>query len=201
MASIEELSLEEKARLDEVVKRSQPSLQSEEVFNQCLAIIAEKECIDTAEEPKVSGTPIMLSGDLITYTNSGPLTVATEHRYAGSVVMDYPDPLGNTYGNFALGGSSDTSIQAAVVYGGKNSYNIDCLWLLAFGAKGDQVHAYVVCGPIDRFSPVAWDKTKEKIEISGDWGYYNDKDTGTSIYASIQNYGNGRYYVSASFYG
>uniref|UniRef100_A0A0D9XUE7 Uncharacterized protein n=1 Tax=Leersia perrieri TaxID=77586 RepID=A0A0D9XUE7_9ORYZ len=201
MASIDELSLEEKARLDEVIKRSQPSLKSEEVFNKCLAVIAEKECIDKAEEPKLGGTFITLPGDLINYTN-GPLTVASEHRYAGYVEIDYPDPLNSgAYGTFTLGGKSDTGIEAAVVYGGKNKNNVDCGWLLAFGAKADQVHVYVVCGPIDRFSPVAWDKTKEKIEISGSWGLYNDKDTGTSIYASIYDYGNGWYYVSASFYG
>lgn len=130
----EELSSEQKARLDEVIKQAELSLQSEELFNQSLAVAAEKEYIDhKAAAAKLLGNYIVVAGGLVNNTINGSLTTATDiqHQYAGSVLIDYPNPLDPGSGNFSMGGNG--SVEAAVVYFGTNrNRDQDCAWLLGF---------------------------------------------------------------------
>uniref|UniRef100_A0A0E0MHD6 Uncharacterized protein n=1 Tax=Oryza punctata TaxID=4537 RepID=A0A0E0MHD6_ORYPU len=208
MASIEsetneeivaQLSSEQKARLDEVVKQAELSLQSEEIFIESLAVAAEKEYIDKAAAGKLLGNYIFVAGDLRNYTN-GSLTSATDiqHQYAGSVLIDYPNSLDPGSGNFSMGGNG--SVEAAVVYFGTNSNrDQDCAWLIGF--RVPQMEVYVVCGPMTNFNSLDWGEIKIKIERGGQFGSYYDKNTGTQIYASLaSDPKNGRYSVTAVFY-
>lgn len=133
----EELSSEQKARLDEVIKQAELSLQSdEELFNQSLAVAAEKEYIDhkaAAAANLLGNNYIVVAGGLVNNTINGSLTTATDiqHQYAGSVLIDYPNPLDPGSGNFSMGGNG--SVEAAVLYFGTNrNRDQDCAWLLGF---------------------------------------------------------------------
>jgi hypothetical protein len=108
MASIQcekkdvELSLEEKACLDELTKQAEHSLNSQE----------------------------LLAGALKNQT-TGPLSIIASKIFAGQVVRNFPNPLCNL-DCFAMSGTFVKGVKAAVVYSGKNKAGEECGWLLAF---------------------------------------------------------------------
>lgn len=134
MASIEgerneevvgQLTLEQKARLDEVMKQAELSLQSDELLNKAAA-------------GKLLGNNyIAVSGVLSNYSK-GPLTLVAQHQYSGSVIMDYTNPIdaadsNNNPGRGYFIMEGDGSVEAAAVYNGKNNKgDQDCGWLFGF---------------------------------------------------------------------
>lgn len=136
MASIEserneevvgQLSSEQKARLDEVMKQAALSLQSDELLNKA-----------AAGKLQAGNYYFYVQGDLYNYTK-GPLTTTTDvqQQYSGSVLIDYTNPLKPSSNNKAGTGSftmaGDGSVEAAVVYFGKNDKgDQDCAWLIGF---------------------------------------------------------------------
>jgi hypothetical protein len=121
-------SLEEQTSLDEIIKKANCSLDSQELFNQCLAVVAENECFD--KDVDINLQIIVVVGCLTNKTK-GPLSILASHKYAGHIVKHFPNPL-NSSGAFTMSSMSDKGVKAAVVYSGKNKAGVECGWLLAF---------------------------------------------------------------------
>uniref|UniRef100_A0A0E0J4G1 Uncharacterized protein n=1 Tax=Oryza nivara TaxID=4536 RepID=A0A0E0J4G1_ORYNI len=208
MASIEgerneevvgQLTLEQKARLDEVMKQAELSLQSDELLNKAAA-------------GKLLGNNyIAVSGVLSNYSK-GPLTLVAQHQYSGSVIMDYTNPIdaadsNNNPGRGYFIMEGDGSVEAAAVYNGKNNKgDQDCGWLFGFNInkriQPEKMSFYAVCGRMANFINPDWAAIKIKIEHGGHIGYYPDPKTGTQIYGGIsKDPKTGRYSVSVAFYG
>lgn len=85
-----QLSLEEKASLDEIMKQAELSLESEEVLNQSLAVVAGSESLDEAAAAMFQF--VAVAGVLRNQTK-GPLTVMAEKTYAGHV-KNFPNHIG-----------------------------------------------------------------------------------------------------------
>nr|ABA94934.1 hypothetical protein LOC_Os11g41070 [Oryza sativa Japonica Group] len=197
MASIEserneevvgQLSSEQKARLDEVMKQAALSLQSDELLNKA-----------AAGKLQAGNYYFYVQGDLYNYTK-GPLTTTTDvqQQYSGSVLIDYTNPLKPSSNNKAGTGSftmaGDGSVEAAVVYFGKNDKgDQDCAWLIGFNinttTKPEKLQVYVFCGPlinsVINFINPNWAEIKTKIERGGQVGFYKDDQTVTNVYAGV----------------
>ncbi|XP_021842782.2 jasmonate-induced protein homolog [Spinacia oleracea] len=177
MAGLLELTAEEQASLDELIKETENSSELED------AVAAENEGQDNSNEPECKY--IVLRGDLRNQT-PGPLDVYEKHIWAGVMLKNFPDPLERT-GYFIIKGIQPKGVEAAVVYAGKNSGGVECGWLLAF-MDSDQYggrKVYVDCGRIIKFRNINWREVKEKLEHSNDTARHYDSETRTSAVAKI----------------
>jgi hypothetical protein len=104
-----QLTLEEKACLDEMIKQAERSLEPHE----------------------------LLAGALNNQT-VGPLSIVATKIFAGQVVRNFPNPLCNL-DVFAMSGTFATGVKAAVVYSAKNKAGVECGWLLAFNNSNNAV--------------------------------------------------------------
>jgi len=152
-----QLSLEEKASLDEMIKQAERSLESQE----------------------------LLAGALANQT-TGPQSIMASKIFVGQVVRNFPNPLCNL-GGFAMSDMSLKGVKAAVVYSGKNKAGVECGWLLAFSdnniANGGRV--FVECGHKRKFSNINWAQVELKLAKSGAIAKAYDIETGTSLCAGI----------------
>ncbi|XP_047060568.1 jasmonate-induced protein homolog [Lolium rigidum] len=152
-----QLTLEEKACLDEMIKQAERSLESHE----------------------------LLAGALKNQT-VGPLSIVATKIFAGQVVRNFPNPLCNLDG-FAMSGKYVTGVKAAVVYSAKNKNGVECGWLLAFSDTNNAVggRVFAECGLKGKFRNINWAQVEQKLEKSGTIAKAYDLETGTSLYASI----------------
>ncbi|KAM0869578.1 hypothetical protein ACQ4PT_040584 [Festuca glaucescens] len=163
MASIQcekkavELSLEEKASLDELTKQAERSLHSQE----------------------------LLAGALKNQT-TGPLSIIASKIFAGQVVRNFPNPLRNLDG-FAMSGTFVKGVKAAMVYSAKNKAGVECGWLLAFSDTTNSAggRVFAECGHKGKFSNINWAQVEQKLEKSGAIAKAYDIETETSLYAGI----------------
>ncbi|KAK1605336.1 hypothetical protein QYE76_029009 [Lolium multiflorum] len=152
-----QLTLEEKACLDEMIKQAERSLEPHE----------------------------LLAGALNNQT-VGPLSIVATKIFAGQVVRNFPNPLCNLDG-FAMSGTFATGVKAAVVYSGKNKAGVECGWLLAFNNSNNAVgvRVFAECGLKGKFRNINWAQVEQKLEKSGTIAKAHDLETGTSLYAGI----------------
>jgi hypothetical protein len=120
--------------LDESIEEANRSLESQELLNQAQDVVVQNEQVDKAA---VTITKVTLLAGVLTNMTKGSLTVLHHYPYAGSTVINYPNPL-NRAGSFAMvGGLFGKGVMSAVVYSGKNKLGIECGWLLAFADTKD----------------------------------------------------------------
>ncbi|KAJ1276382.1 hypothetical protein BS78_05G210900 [Paspalum vaginatum] len=180
------LSLEKKACLDEIMKKAELFVESEEVQKKRLAVVAGDQSITVA-------------GVLVNGT-TGLLTLVEKIIYNGYIITDFPEtiPVGDV-GYFALGGSK--IVEALVVYSGKNEAEVECAWGLYFRVDTNGLaEVSVWCGPIGNFLNMNKDEIKEKIKRDGKNSYYSDLGAqSTYMYADISNTSPGYYAVGAYY--
>ncbi|CAL4899199.1 unnamed protein product [Urochloa decumbens] len=176
--------------LDQSIEQAKSSLQSQELLNQAKDVVIANERIEkngAAAWPPLPGVlpQITLLGGVLMNKANGALSVMDEHKYAGHIVSVYPNPL-QIAGRFALSALTTKGVKAAVVYSGKNKYDVKCGWLLAFA---DTKHAgkkiYAECGPKEKFNKIDWAHVERKLNSAGTVAKAYDVATGTSLYARI----------------
>ena len=125
-----QLSPEEKESLDEIIKEAESDLESEEVLDQSLAIVAENEGLDKDAAAKLT---IYTVGGVLKNLTEGPLSVMDKHIYAGHTVKLFPSLIeaGKT-GCFVISNIFVKGVEAGVVYTGNNKNKVPCAWLLCF---------------------------------------------------------------------
>lgn len=189
--------MEEKASLDEIIKQAERSLESQELFNQSLALVAENECLG---KDGTTNMQIIILGGALKNQTKGPLSVMDSKKYAGHIVKSFPNHL-NKAGAFVMSAMSHRGVKAAVVYSGKNKAGVDCGWLLAFAdtnATGRRI--YAECGRKSKFSNINWAQVEQKLDKAGAVAKPCDIETGTSLYAGIVGT-TGKSAVGAAFLG
>ncbi|CAL4899226.1 unnamed protein product [Urochloa decumbens] len=191
--------------LDQSIEQAKSSLQSQELLNQAKDVVIANERIDKPSTwpplPGVLNLPqITLLGGVLMNKTNGALSVMDEHKYAGHVVSIYPNPL-QIAGTFAIASLINKGVKAAVVYSGKNEYNVKCGWLLAFA---DTKHAgrkiYAECGPKEKFNKIDWAHVERKLNSAGTVAKAYDVATGTSLYARIVDSDDGTSAAGAVFH-
>jgi len=192
-----QLSLEEKASLDEITKQAEFSLESQELFKQSNALVVEKECLDNDAAAKLQ---IVIVGGILKNQTKGPLSVMDIKKFAGHIVKSFPNHLDKA-GGFTMSAMSLKGVKAAVVYSGKNKAGVECGWLLAFSdTKATGRRIYAECGRKGKFSNINWAQVEQKLGKAGDIAKPYDKETGTSLYARIVGT-TGKSAVGAAFLG
>ncbi|CAL4906559.1 unnamed protein product [Urochloa decumbens] len=199
--------------LDQSIEQAKSSLQSQELLNQAKdVVIANERIVKPSTWPPLPGVlpQITLLGGVLMNKTNGALSVMDEHKYEGHVVSIYPNPL-QIAGTFAIAALTNKGIKAAVVYSGKNEYNVKCGWLLAFadthgsvgpkplGLSGRKI--YAECGPKEKFNKIDWAHVERKLNSAGTVAKAYDVATGTSLYARIVDSHDGTSAVGAVFHG
>ncbi|XP_021774524.1 jasmonate-induced protein homolog [Chenopodium quinoa] len=178
-----ELSSQENAVIDEMIKDAKNSCLSEEIVNKCRAMIVENGEQNTTVVGGIS--PVIALGGTLKNQTRGTLTVLDSKLWAGIIVKKYPDPL-DRIGLFAQGCAWFKGIKAAVVYTGENSAGVECGWLLAWAdskTKGRRI--YAKCGRKSEFECIDWEHIKEKLKKAFPVVRAHDSSTGTSVYGTI----------------
>ncbi|RLM69865.1 hypothetical protein C2845_PM17G06180 [Panicum miliaceum] len=167
----------------------------EELLNECLAIVAKNECLDEADETAKLLITVVV-GVLKNQAN-GPLNVMAS-TVRGYPIRFFPNPL-ESVGSFVIAGYKG-GVMAAVVYSGKNKAGTECGWLLAFAVTNSTGRKiYAECGSIVKFIHLNWAQVLQKLEHAGTIAVAFDKDTGTSIHATISGTISNRSAVAATF--
>ncbi|KAJ1276381.1 hypothetical protein BS78_05G210800 [Paspalum vaginatum] len=181
------LSLEKKACLDEIMKKAELFVESEEVQKKRLAVVAGNQVITVA-------------GVLVNET-TGPLTVVEIYIYQGNIITDFPHtiPAGDE-GYFAMTGID--VVEAVVVYCGKNEAGVECAWGLYFYVDTNgNTEVSVWCSPIGNFLDMNKDEIKKIMKRDGKNSYCTDVGAQSAYMAAyIYNTSPGNYAVGAYYY-
>lgn len=125
-----QLSPKEKESLDEIIKEAESDLESKEVLDQSLAIVAENEGLDKDAAAKLT---IYTVGGVLKDLTESPLSVMDKHIYAGQTVKQFPSLIGaGKTGCFVISNIFAKGVEAGVVYIGNNKNKVPCAWLLCF---------------------------------------------------------------------
>ncbi|XP_021750358.1 jasmonate-induced protein homolog [Chenopodium quinoa] len=162
-----ELSSQQKAELDEMIKEAENSCLSDEIFTRVIVL-----------EGYLSKSILLLR----------PLNLIDSNLWAGNTAKDYPHTLdGPISSTFTQASVKDDGIMAAVVYAGKNIVGVECGWLLAWAdSKANGKRLYAECGDISKYNCIDWGCIEEKLNNSKKLAIIvSDHETGTSVQATL----------------
>ncbi|KAL6639793.1 hypothetical protein ACP70R_022615 [Stipagrostis hirtigluma subsp. patula] len=184
------------ASLDEIIKHAERSLESQEIVDKSLAVVAKN---DGLPQPVFGWNQItVVTGTLCNQGNDK--NIMDSHIWAGHIVNGFPNPL-ESLGFFTLSNKSVEGVEAGVVYSSENEAGVECGWLLAFAdSKATGQRVYVECGRKNKFNNIKWGEVKKKLEKAGKTAQAYDAETGTSVNAGIRGF-QAKSAVGASFNG
>ncbi|KAL6654210.1 hypothetical protein ACP70R_007675 [Stipagrostis hirtigluma subsp. patula] len=223
-----QLSYKETETLGEIMKQAESSLESQQLMNECHAVVAQEDGLTHAKfaGPNIAGpqfagpqfagpqfagpkfalpkVKVTVVGGALRNQGKEPKRIMDSKKYSGHIVKDFPATLGT--GAFAMSAMSDKGVKAAVVYSGivysgKNKTRVECGWLLAFAdTKATGRRIYAECGRKIKFNNINWDKVEQNLNKAGIYAKVNDEETGTSVIAGIGGT-SGKSAIAAAFSG
>lgn len=211
-----QLGFKETETLGEIMKQAECSLESQELMNECHAVVAQNDGLTQPKfagpqfagpnlggpqfaGPGFAGFKVTVLGGALRNQGAQPMHIMGSKKYSGHIVKNFPGTLGT--GAFTMSAMSDKGVKAAVVYSGKNKTRVECGWLLAFAdTKATGRRIYAECGRKIKFNNINWDLVEQKLNGAGTHAIVNDKETGTSVIAWITGPG-GKSAIAAAFRG
>uniref|UniRef100_A0ACD6ARJ8 Uncharacterized protein n=1 Tax=Avena sativa TaxID=4498 RepID=A0ACD6ARJ8_AVESA len=181
-----QLSFQETETLGEILKQAECSLESQQLMNECHAVVAQNDGLTQPKfaGPQFAGLKVTVVGGVLRNQGKDPKHIMYSKKYSGHIVKGFPGTLGT--GAFAMSAMSDKGVKAAVVYSGKNKTGVECGWLLAFtDTKATGQRIYAECGRKIKFNNINWDKVEQNLNKAGIYAKVIDKETGTSVIATI----------------
>jgi len=127
-----QFSFKETETLGEIMKQAECSLESQQLTNECHAVVAQNDGLTQPKFPgrQFAGLKVTAVGGVLSNQGKKGKNFMVSKKYSGHIVKDFPGTLGT--GVFAMSAMTDKGVKAAVVYSGMNETGIECGWLLAF---------------------------------------------------------------------